>query len=191
MASTLIERVIGAVRLDAATYEEVEADPTAMTQAMLVVVVASLAAGIGAGAAGASSGGMLGGAIGAVIGWFVWSATVYFVGTRLLPGPDTEADLGQLLRTTGFSAAPGAFGILGIVPGLGGLISLVAGIWQLAAMVVAVRQALDYETTGRAVLVCVVGFLAYLLVFFLILAILGGVLGTAGGITGTPGTVTP
>jgi len=189
MASTLIERVIGAVRLDAATYEEVEADPTALTQAMFVVVVASIAAGIGASVSGAGgSVGMIRGTIGALIGWFVWAATVYFIGTRLLPGTDTQADLGQLLRTTGFSAAPGAIGILGIVPGIGGLISLAAGIWQLAAMVVAVRQALDYETTGRAVLVCVIGFVAYVLVFALIL---GGLFGAANMAGGGPATVTP
>jgi len=70
MASTLIERVIGAVRLDAATYEEVEADPTAMTQAMIVVVVASIAAGIGASVSGAGgSVGVIRGTIGALIGW--------------------------------------------------------------------------------------------------------------------------
>lgn len=188
MPSTLIERVIGAVRLDAATYEEIEADATSMNQAMIVVVVASIAAGLGAGAAGDGSGSMIGAAIGALLGWFVWSATVYFVGTRLLPGPNTQADLGQLLRTTGFSAAPGAFGILGFLPVVGGLAATVAGLWQLAAMVVAVRQALDYETTGRAVLVCVVGFLAYLLVLFLVLGVL---FSASTAVVGTPTAITP
>jgi hypothetical protein len=37
-------------------------------------------------------------------------------------------------------------------------------VWQLAAMVVAVRQALDYKSTGRAVAVCVIGWVFYLLV---------------------------
>lgn len=188
MAASLMDRVIGAARLDAATYEEIEADPTAMSQAMIVVVVASIAAGLGAGAAGDGGGSMLGGAIGGLIGWFVWSATVYFVGTRLLPGPNTQADLGQVLRTTGFSAAPGVFGVLGLLPMIGGLVAIVVGLWQLASMVVAVRQALDYETTGRAVLVCVVGFLAYLLVFSLIFGVL---FGASTAIVGTPTTVTP
>lgn len=189
MAGTFIERVIGAVRLDAATYEEVEADATSMNQAMIVVVVASIAAGIGAASSGAGgSVGMVRGTIGALVGWFVWAATVYFIGTRVLPGPNTQADLGQLLRTTGFSAAPGVLGILGIVPGIGGLVSTVAGLWQLAAMVVAVRQALDYETTGRAVLVCVIGFLAYVAVFALIL---GALIGATTAIVGAPPAVTP
>lgn len=187
MAAGLIERAIGAARLDAATYEEVEADPTAMTQAMIVVVVSAIAAGIGAAGSGGGSV-MLRGAAGALIGWFVWSATVYFVGTRLLPGPNTEADLGQVLRTTGFSAAPGVFSILGVLPMIGGLIAAIAGLWQLASMVVAVRQALDYETTGRAVLVCVVGFLAYVLVFLLIL---GALFDASTAIVGTPTTITP
>lgn len=189
MAGTLIERAIGALRLDAATYEEVEADATAMNQAMLVVVVASIAAGIGTSASGAGGiAGVIGATIGALVAWFVWAATVYFIGTRLLPGPNTQADLGQLLRTTGFAAAPGAIGILGVIPGIGGLISTVAGLWQLAAMVVAVRQALDYESTGRAVLVCVIGFLAYVAVFALILGVL---FSATGALVGAPSAITP
>lgn len=186
MAATLIERAIGAARLDAATYEEVEADPSAINQAMIVVVVSAIAAGIGAAEGGGAS--MLGGAVGALIGWFVWSATVYFVGTRLLPGPNTEADLGQVLRTTGFSAAPGVLGVLGVLPMIGGLVAIVVALWQLASMVVAVRQALDYETTGRAVLVCLVGFLAYALVFGLIVGLL---FGASSALVGTPTTVMP
>jgi hypothetical protein len=47
--ASLLDRAFGAARLDVATYEEVEHDPTALGQAMTVVVVAALAAGIGAG----------------------------------------------------------------------------------------------------------------------------------------------
>ena len=49
--------------------------------------------------------------------------------------------------------------ILGIVPGLTGLVFFVAAVWMLAAFVVAVRQALDYTSTGRAVGVCLIGWL--------------------------------
>jgi hypothetical protein len=91
----------------------------------------------------------------------------------VLPGPDTEADVGQLLRTIGFSAGPGAFAILNALPAIGWLLALLAALWQLAAMVVAVRQALDYESTGRAVAVCAIGFAAYILVATVLL---GGLL---------------
>jgi hypothetical protein len=113
----------------------------------------------------------------ALVGWYVWAFVTYFVGTRFLPGPRTQADLGQLLRTIGFSASPGLIRVLGIVPGLGWLVSLVAALWMLVAMIVAVRQALDYESTGRAVAVCLIGFAVYVAVAI--------VLGTLLGVTAT------
>jgi hypothetical protein len=48
---------------------------------------------------------------------------------------------------------------LGIIPGLTGIVFFAAWIWMLVAMVVAVRQALDYSGTGRAVAVCIIGWL--------------------------------
>lgn len=165
--ATFSERVIGAARLDAAVYEEIEHDPGALGQAVAVVAIASVAAGIGA--VGGQGSGIVAGTVASLVGWVVWAAITWFVGTRVLPGPATEADVGQLLRTLGFSAAPGAFAILGAVPAVGGLLALGASVWQLAAMVVAVRQALDYESTGRAVAVCAIGFVAYLVIASLFL----------------------
>jgi hypothetical protein len=130
--ATLMERAIGAAKLDAAVYEDVEADPGALGQALTIVVVASIASGLGSGAASGGIGvGLIGGVIGALIGWFVWAFTAWFVGTRMLPEPETKADLNQLLRTTGFAAAPGVAGVLGFVPGIGGLIMFAVSIWQL------------------------------------------------------------
>ena len=45
--SQLTDRMMRAARLEPDLYEEVEADKSAMGQAMTVVVLASLAAGIG------------------------------------------------------------------------------------------------------------------------------------------------
>ena len=158
----LIERAIGAAKLDVKTYEEVEADTTATGQAMTVVVVASVAAGIGSAAGGIAA--LLLGAVGALVGWFIWALLTYVIGAKLLPEPQTQADLGQLLRTIGFAAAPGVLRVLGVIPVVGWVIVLVAAVWQLIAMVVAVRQALDYQSTGRAVGVCLIGFVIYLLI---------------------------
>lgn len=177
--ASLTERMVGAAKLDAATYEEVEADATATPQAMLVVVLANLAAGIGALRA-VGIGGLLVTTLVALIGWYVWAFVTYFVGTRFLPGPRTEADLGQLLRTLGFSATPGLIRVLGIVPGLGSLVSFVAALWMLVAMVVAVRQALDYETTGRAVAVCLIGFVANIVVALVLATLLDVTAGIIG-----------
>ena len=168
----LTQRIRGAVALRAATYEEVEADATATPQAVLVVVLAALAGGVSAIRATGVVGLVLAG-LASLLGWYVWAFVTFLVGTRLLPGARTEADLGQLLRTIGFSAAPGVVRVLGIVPVLDRPVSLLASLWMLAAMVVAVCQALDYDTTGRAVAVCVVGFVLN----FVLLMILGTLVG--------------
>jgi hypothetical protein len=102
--------------------------------------------------------------VGGIVGWFLWAVVTWLVGTKLLPEAATSADLGQMLRTIGFSAAPGLLNVLGIIPLLGLLVSFVAALWQLVAMVVAVRQALDYRSTGRAVLVCLIGWVFYMIV---------------------------
>jgi hypothetical protein len=160
--ASFVERVVGAARLDAKIYEEVEADPTAMGQAMAVVAASALAAGVGSIGSGAT--GAVAAVVGGIVGWFLWAVVTWLVGTKLLPEPGTSADLGQMLRTIGFSAAPGLLNVLGIIPLVGLVVWLVAAVWQLVAMVVAVRQALDYTSTGRAVLVCFIGWVFYMVV---------------------------
>ena len=170
--ASFVNRMLRAAKLDVHLYEEVEADTTAMGQAMAVVVISSLAAGLG----GVTTGGALGivlGLIGALLGWFVWAFLTYLIGTKLLPEPQTKADLGQLLRTIGFSSSPGLIRVFGIIPGLMMLVFVVAGIWMFVAMVVAVRQALDYKSTLRAVIVCIIGWLIQSLVIMLVFAIFG------------------
>ena len=168
------ERMIGAAKLDVQTYEEVEADTTAMGQSMWVVVLSSIAAGIGA---GEGIVGLVVGSLAALIGWFVWAFVTYQIGTKMLPEPQTEADVGQLLRTTGFSATPGILRVFGMLPGLGMLAVGVANIWMLVSMVVAVRQALDYSSTGRAVGVCLIGWLALVVITMVLTVVTIGALG--------------
>ena len=169
--TTFRDRIIRAVKLDAQLYEEVEADTGAMGQAMGVVVLSSMAAGVGSVAIG-GLGGILVGTIAALTGWYVWAYLTYFIGTKFLPEPQTEADLGELLRTIGFSSSPGLIRVFGIIPGLAGPLFLVAQIWMLVAMVIAVRQALDYESTSRAVGVCVIGWIVQLLILVLLVSVL-------------------
>lgn len=170
--ASLAERMLGAAKLDVSTYEEVEADTSATPQAMIVVVLSALAAGIGSIGDGGIKG-MIVITIAALVGWFIWAGLTYLIGTKMLPEPDTKADVGELLRTTGFAQSPGLLRVLGIIPVLGGLVTLVASIWMLVAFVIAVRQALDYKSTGRAVGVCLIGFLIYLVVMFGIMMVAG------------------
>src|ERR1043166_7977811 len=148
--------MLRAARLDAALYEEVEADHSALWQATSVVVLSSLAAGIGSRGIG-GAGGLLTMTVATLLGLYIWAYLTYFIGTRWLPGLRTEADWGQLLRTIGFSSAPGVLRVLGVfLPGPAwiGVMFLLVATWMLVAMVIAVRQALDYESTTRAVVVC-------------------------------------
>ena len=92
---------------------------------------------------------------------------------NLLPERQTEADLGQLLRTIGFAASPGLLLALGIIPLIGAIISFVVQIWMLVAFVIAVRQALDYTSTVRTVVVCLIGWILMVVVTALLLFLVG------------------
>jgi hypothetical protein len=170
--ASIVDRMIRAARLDADLYEEVEADTTSMGQATTVVILASIAAGIGnLGNQGAI--GFIVSMIVSLVAWYVWSFITYWVGTRLLPQPSTEADLGQLLRTIGFASSPGLLRAAGVVPGIGPLAMVVSALWSLAAMVVAVRQALDYDSTGRAIAVCIIGWVFQMMIILVPIVLLG------------------
>jgi hypothetical protein len=173
MMNTLVDRMIRAARLEVNLYEEVEADRSTLGQAMTVVVFSSLAAGVG-GIGTMGLGGIVVGTLLALGGWYFWAFLTYWIGTRMLPEPQTSADLGELLRTTGFSSSPGLLRILGVIPGVGGLVFVVAAIWMLVAMVIAVRQALDYQSTLRAVGVCLIGWLIQGLLLAMMFAFTGG-----------------
>ena len=167
------DHIIRAAKLDVHLYEEVEADKGAMGQAMAVVILSSIAGGIGT-PAGLGLGGILIGTIAALVAWYIWAFLTYFIGTKLLPEPQTKTDVGELLRTIGFSSSPGFIRALGIIPFLRGVVFLVAGVWMLVAMIIAVRQALDYQSTLRAVGVCIIGWIAQAAVLMLLFYLLGG-----------------
>ncbi|MBA7661088.1 hypothetical protein ES703_69100 [subsurface metagenome] len=165
-------RIFRAARLDVALYEEVEADKSALGQAMGVVILSSIAAGIGSTSAGLLR--MLIGVVVALVGWYIWAYLTYFIGTRLLPEPQTKADHGELLRTIGFSSSPGLIRVLGIVPVMRGIVFPIAAIWMLVAMVIAVRQALDYTGTLRAIGVCAIGWIVQAVMLGLLFFVFGG-----------------
>ncbi len=165
--TSLTQRMIGAAKLDVRTYEEVEADKTATVQAMAVVLISSIAAGIGGVGLGIS--GLLRLTFAALLGWVLWAAIIWAIGTKLLPEPETKANVGELLRTTGFASSPGVLRILGFIPLLGWLVNLLVALWMLVAMVIAVRQALDYRSTARAAGVCLIGWFVSMIVFWLLM----------------------
>jgi len=153
-----VDRVIGAVALRVATYEEVEADRRATWQAIAVVVLSSLAAGLGSRGLGAGRPVDVAffSAV-ALMAWAAWALVVFEIGARILPAAHTRVDVGELLRTTGFATAPGLFRIVGVLPGMSIPAFVITAVWMLVAMIIAVRQALDYTSTLRAVAVCGIG----------------------------------
>jgi hypothetical protein len=162
---TFVGRVLGAITLRSHTYEDVEADRQATLQAVVIVVLASVAGGIGSMGLGVrSTQSVAVGTLGALIGWVAWAVLTYVIGTRLLPEPQTRATVGELLRTLGFAAAPGLLRVFGAIPLLGLVLYGLASVWMLIAMVVAVRHALDYRSTTRALGVCVTGWVLSLII---------------------------
>ena len=165
---SIVSRMIGAAMLNTATYEEVEADTTATGQAAVVVVLVAICSAIGL----IWMGGMraiIAGPIRALISWVVWSGVTYLVGTRLFHG---TATWGELLRTIGFAQSPGVFMLVGLIPVIGWLAFPIVAIWQLVAGVIAIRQALDFDT-GKAILTALVGFVAMMVISWLVLTPLG------------------
>jgi hypothetical protein len=140
--------------LNPETFEEVEADSHALGQAILVVIAFSFAAGIGLARPSTTSHAVLAMMLGSLTGWISWASLVYYLGVRLFPEPQTRAEIGQLARTIGFSAAPGLFFPLLALQMLRPATFTVIVVWMAAAMVIAVRQALDFTSTLRAVGVC-------------------------------------
>jgi hypothetical protein len=167
--ASLGERMVGAMKGQASTFEEIENDPSALSQAVVVIVIAGAAALIGNIFRAGITGGIFS-MISSLVGYAVWTVIVVLVGTKLMPEPSTKADFAEGFRVIGFCAAPGVFNVLAIIPFLGPLISFLIAIWSLVIMVVAVRVVLDYSNTGRAIIVCVIGLIVYWIVLFLVFA---------------------
>jgi hypothetical protein len=179
--AAMINRVMRAAMLDVNLYEEVEADTSLTQEALMVVILVSIAGGIGnflagiiGGSIGAAVGGLIFGVVIGVVNYYIWAYVTFFVGTNLFHG---TADVGELLRTLGYASGPRVLSILTFIPCLGGLVALVGAIWALVAGVIAVRQALDFDTTN-AVLTVIIGWVIVLIITLVVGAVLGvGALG--------------
>ena len=166
--ASLGQRMAGAMKADAATFEEIENDPNAMGQAVTVILLAGVSALIGNIFRSGITGGIMALII-ALIGYAIWAVLVTVIGTKLMPEPTTKADFAETFRTIAFAAAPGIFNVVAIIPFLGPLISFVISLWSLVIMVIAVRVVLDYTSTGRAIIVVLIGWCVYWVIVFMIL----------------------
>jgi hypothetical protein len=164
----LAGRMIGAAQADVKTFEEIEADPNAMTQAITVIVLAGVSSFIG----NIFRAGLVGGIfslVASLCGYALFSLLVVLIGTKVMPEPATKADFSEAFRTIGFAASPGVLGIVAIIPFIGPLISFLIAIWSLVIAVIAVRSVLDYSNTGRAIIVCLIAAIACAIIWFVVM----------------------
>jgi hypothetical protein len=148
-------RALGAAVLDRSVYEGIEHDPAATRQALLVVIGSSLAAGIGAsGWSGPRPLSLVAVAALSLVSWLAWALIIQQIGGRYLAESETHVDLRELLRTIGFAASPGFLQVFAWIPSVTTSVFIVSWVWMFAAMTVAVRQALDFRSLGRALAVC-------------------------------------
>jgi hypothetical protein len=169
MLNLFISRIYRAIKIDVDLYEEVEKDKKATIQAGAVVVLSSLAAGVGALQMGMSNF-LLAPAM-SLLSWYVWAYVIYFVGVKLFGGPKTKSNHGELLRTIGFSSAPGIIRIFGVTPELMTVTFIGSAFWMLACMVVAVKSALDYKSLWKALGVVIIAWLFQAFCLFLVLVL--------------------
>lgn len=149
----MLERMKGAVLLDADTYELVEHDQRYLSEAAIIVAVTSVLTGLGAWFATGRFAGFISLLIVGFLGWFVWAGITLWVGTRFFGG---TADMGEMLRVLGFARSPM---VLAVIPFVG---LFVGSVWSLVASVVAIRQGLDFKTSD-ALLTALVGWLVLLI----------------------------
>ena len=183
----MIQRMIGAAFFNRNTYEEIEADQGALGQAIGVVLLVTLCGIVGGVIGGLLQGesvglgillGIIGGFVFGVVRWALWVSVMYLVGGKMLRTSDTETSWSEVGRVVGFAYTPGALSLFTFVPVVGGLFGLVGFVWQVSAVVVAVRQAMDFESTGRAIgvvlLSAVIGFIPWVIIVVIQWSILGG-----------------
>ena len=172
----MLQRMIGAAMFNSATYEEIEADRNALGEAILVVVLVTVCGIVGGIIDGLIGGGGLGGLVrGIIVGllfgivrWALWVTVLNFVGGKMLRTSDTETSWSEIGRVLGYAYTPGVLSLLIFIPVVGVILSFVGIVWTLAAVVVGARQALDFDSTGRAIaavlLSAVIGFIPWIIV---------------------------
>lgn len=172
---TMVQRVIGALKLDAATYEEIEHDPAANRQAVILVAIVAVLGGLANGAMHADAFGtnLIGNILGTFAGWLVWSVVTWLIGTKVFNG---EATLPEMMRVIGFAYAPS---LLAVIPCVG----LLTFFWLMATGFVAVRAGLDLDNTKTFVTIIlgIGAVIAVMLAIFIPLGIGAALMSGAGG----------
>ncbi|NPA91558.1 MAG: YIP1 family protein [Chloroflexi bacterium] len=167
----MVNRMIRAAMLDAQLYEEVEHDPSKDQEALMVVLFVALVNGIlslpinlvlGRGLI-SSVGLLIFSIIWTIVAYYVYAYVAYWVGTNLFKG---TADVREVRRVLGYAYTPAIFSW---VPCIGWI---VGPIWMLVAGVIALRQALDVDTT-KAAITMLISVAIIIVVYFILASLLG------------------
>lgn len=151
----MLPRILGVLKLNVETYEEIEHDEAALSQAVMIVAAVSVLTAVGQALSGEGASSVVGSLVGSLVGWWVGAWVVYKVGTSMFAG-QAEATHAEMLRVLGFAQAPMAFSVFSGIPAAGWLISLIAAIWSLCCYFIAVRQGLDVSNFQAFITICLV-----------------------------------
>ncbi|MCC7162885.1 MAG: YIP1 family protein [Anaerolineae bacterium] len=180
-----MDRIMGVLTLKAPVYRQIAEDSNATSTAAIIVAVVSLISGVVGAIVVSTIGNQLPATPGGIsptnpimyaiqtivlgfIGWGVGSWVMGFVGNML----GGKTNTGEMLRVFGFASI---FNLLGIIPCLG----LIGWILGIIATVIGIREAAEVST-GKAVAIGVIGFVAILIVSVVIGIVLGLILGPFG-----------
>jgi hypothetical protein len=169
MINLFLNRIYRSIKIDPEVFDEVQKDKNATIAAGVVVVLSSLAAGVAATHLGAVY--FFLAPILSLVTWFVWAYIVYFVGVKLFPDPKTKTTHMALLRSIGFSSAPGMIRILGFNEDLMTVMFVGSSFWMLACMVVAVKQTLNYKSLWKALGIVIIAWFTQAFLLIIILAL--------------------
>mgnify|MGYP006088897323 CR=1 FL=1 len=169
MITLFLNRIYRSIKIDPEVFDEVQKDKNATIAAGIVVVLSSLAAGIGASHLGTIN--FFLAPVLSLVTWFVWAYIIYFVGVKLFPDLKTKTTHLALLRSIGFSSAPGMIRIFGFNGDLMTVMFVGSAFWMLVCMVVAVKQTLNYKSLWKALGIVIIAWLTQAFILIIILAL--------------------
>jgi hypothetical protein len=175
----MVERILRLVKFDFTVFRDIESDPSATLEAAIVVVAANLLASIGTAVRNETPRAFFATfaitLVSGIVGWIVWSAVTHYIGRMVYQSGGT---LESMMRVLGYATAPRALGVLEFIPCLGALAGLAGFFLTVIAGIMAVSEGLDVDT-GQAIIVVIIGALA----FFAVSVVFGIVFGGAALLT--------
>jgi hypothetical protein len=193
------DRLGGVITLKRPTYENLQRDPTATSQAWLIILFLGLANGIAlivtpvatvmpgvssdvartyAGIAAALTFdtterqllALAAGIVGAVVSWYLSSWLLCAIGNRVAASGRDKVSSQEMRRLVGWGYAPSLASFLAPIPLVGPLLATLGTFWALVTGVMAVRAAFDVGI-WKAIAIEIAAFLVVLVVVVIVVFI--------------------